>query len=88
MTNDRAFIAYAMALVLGISIVITTMIWIGTGQFPAALFVIEHVSLGLLIRGSYKSFDGPYGIFDTAKTSSEATEVAEPAFGPTADPVS
>jgi hypothetical protein len=85
MENDKVFIAYAMALILGISIVVTTMIWIGTGHFPAVAFVIEHVSLGLLIRASYKSFDGPYGIFESAK---EATEAAEPSFGPNANPVS
>jgi len=87
MENDRLFAIYAAAIFLGIASVVTVMIWIGTGSFPAPAFILEHVGLGLLIRAAYKSFDGPYGIFDAKEASDE---LAEPAgsFGPTANPIS
>ena len=62
MQNDKVFIAYALALVVGISTVATLVVSSGATSFPPPLYFIEHVTLGLMVRGYYKSFDGNSGL--------------------------
>ena len=64
MTSDRAFAIYAFGLIAGIFSLITATVLIGISAAPSLDFVVEHVGMGLLVRGSYKSFDGSNWIRD------------------------
>ena len=63
MENDKLFAVYATLIFLGIGSVVTFAIYSGVGALPAGAFMLEHVALGLLIRGAYKGFDGENGIY-------------------------
>lgn len=58
MDNDRAFMTYALALMTGLAAVLSTLVISGIATVPAAGVFLEHLALGLVIRGSYKSFGG------------------------------
>ena len=62
MQNDKAFVVYALTLLVGISTVATLVVSSGASSFPTPLYFIEHVTLGLMVRGYYKSFDGTGGL--------------------------
>ena len=66
MQNDKAFIVYALSLLVGISTVATLVVSSGASSFPSPLYFIEHVTLALMIRGYYKSFDGSGGLYAVA----------------------
>ena len=68
MQNDKAFIVYAMALVVGISTLLAFVLGTGASALPTPLYLIEHVTLGLGIRAYYKSFDGKSGFYALANT--------------------
>jgi hypothetical protein len=63
MENDKVFAAYATLLIAGISSVVLLALSSGIAAFPAAPFLLEHVALGLMIRGAYKGFDGESGFY-------------------------
>lgn len=63
MQNDKVFIAYAIALAVGIGSVITFVVGTGASHVPQPMYLVEHVGLGLMIRGYYKSFDGVSGYY-------------------------
>lgn len=66
MQNDKAFIVYALSLLIGISSVATLVVSSGASSFPTPLHVIEHLILALMVRGYYKSFDGTGGLYAVA----------------------
>lgn len=66
MQNDKAFIVYALSLLIGISAVATLVVSSGASSFPTPLYFIEHVTLGLAVRAYYKSFDGTSGFYAVA----------------------
>jgi len=68
MQNDKVFIAYAAALVVGISSLMAFVLGTGASALPTPLYLIEHVSLGLAIRAYYKSFDGEGGFYALGNT--------------------
>ena len=68
MQNDKAFIAYALALVIGIGSLITFVLGTGASSIPSPIYLIEHVALALAIRAYYKSFDGVSGFYAVANT--------------------
>jgi hypothetical protein len=84
MGNDKAFGIWVILLISGISTVVTTQVLAGTAMLPSIAVFVEHVVLGLLIRGAYHSFDGPYHIFSAEPETVEATASA----GAAADAVS
>jgi len=58
----------------------------GFATMPTFLTLVEHVSLSLLFRAAYKSFDGPYpllAIFSSAPSAGTAVAI-EPALPPSA----
>ncbi len=63
MENDKLFAAYATAIFLGIGALVVSLIYTGVAAVPAGAFMLEHVVLGLIIRGSYKAFDGESGLY-------------------------
>ena len=67
MQNDKVFIAYALTLLVGISTVAIFVIGSRANGFPTPVFLIEHVTLGLMARGYYKSFDGSSGYYSVAR---------------------
>ncbi|MBW2295443.1 MAG: hypothetical protein JRG94_24520 [Deltaproteobacteria bacterium] len=68
MHNDKVFIAYAMALVIGIGSLIIFVLGTGASSIPSPIYLIEHVGLALAIRAYYKSFDGESGFYAVANT--------------------
>ncbi len=58
MDNDKIFAAYTLALVAGIGTLLTVIVSTGVAQVPPPLMFIEHLALGLAIRGAYKSYGG------------------------------
>ncbi len=68
MQNDKAFIVYAMALVVGISTLVIFVLGTGASTIPTPIYLIEHVGLALAIRAYYKSFDGVSGFYAMANT--------------------
>lgn len=57
MESNRAFGIYAAVLVGGILSVISASVMAGVTAVPGALTFVEHVSMSLLFRAAYKSFD-------------------------------
>jgi hypothetical protein len=68
MQNDKAFIVYATALVVGISSLVAFVLGTGASSLPTPLYLIEHVTLGLALRAYYKSFDGVSGFYALGST--------------------
>jgi hypothetical protein len=68
MQNDKVFIAYAVALVVGISTLMAFVLGTGASALPSPMYLLEHVGLGLAIRAFYKSFDGESGFYAVANT--------------------
>lgn len=59
MDNDKAFAAYALFLFVGVVAVISVLVTVlGTGTWPTPLHLAEHVTLGLVVRASYKWVGG------------------------------
>jgi hypothetical protein len=85
MENDKLFAAYAAIIFLGISSVVTFVFVTGVGAIPATAFLLEHVILGLLIRGAYKAFDGESGLYVVWNGIRSLTEAGaiEASDGPT-----
>jgi hypothetical protein len=67
MQNDKVFIAYAIALIAGVGTLLAHVITSGASHTPTPAYLLEHVSLGLMVRAYYKSFDGESGIYAIAK---------------------
>jgi hypothetical protein len=88
MGNDKVFGLWVVALIAGITTVITTQVLAGVATVPTLIVFAEHVGLGLLIRGAYKSFDGPYHIFSGATEPATVIETAASTSGGTADALS
>jgi hypothetical protein len=63
MEHDKLFAAYAAIIFLGISSVVTFVLTTGIAALPAGFYLVEHVVLGLIIRGAYKAFDGESGLY-------------------------
>ena len=57
MESNRAFGIYAAVLVGGVLSVISASVVAGVTALPGALTFVEHVSMSLLFRTAYKSFD-------------------------------
>jgi hypothetical protein len=64
MDNDKAFAIYAFALVGGVLLAITLAVTGGVASLPGIAFIVEHVGLGLVVRATYKSFDGSNPVVD------------------------
>ena len=67
MSNDKAFVIYAAAIFLGISSLITFVLFTQASHIPAPVYILEHVGLGLGIRAYYKAFDGESGYYAVAR---------------------
>ena len=85
MKNDKAFAFYAVALVLMLAGVLTTVVVAGIGAVPSLALFAEHITIGLLIRASYKSFAGPGWAFGNAAGAASAAVEAATSIAPTAD---
>lgn len=57
MENNRAFGIYAAALFGGVLSVISASVMAGVTTLPGVVTFVEHVSMSLLFRTAYKSFD-------------------------------
>ena len=66
MQNDKAFIYYAIGLAVGIGTVLAMVVSTGASHVPEPMYLVEHVSLGLMVRAYYKSFDGTSGFYALA----------------------
>ena len=66
MKNDRVFTIYAVALIAMTGCMISTALWAGFAELPAAGFFLEHLALGLGVRTAYKSFGGFDWLYDLA----------------------
>lgn len=84
MGNDKAFGIWVVALIAGISSVVTTQLIAGTATMPTFAVVVEHVGMGLLIRAAYKSFDGPYHVFSSVEVPADALDSAASSGGASA----
>ncbi|MEB2346641.1 MAG: hypothetical protein OZ948_18090 [Deltaproteobacteria bacterium] len=88
MDNDKAFAAYALFLFVGVVAVISALVTVlGTGTWPTPLHLAEHVTLGLVVRASYK-WVGGWNPADWSLAGSGArarTPGAEEVLGATAD---
>ena len=58
MSNDKSFALYALFLVAGVVCLLSSVVVAGVTTLPAPLVFLQEVSLGLLMRASYKSFAG------------------------------
>jgi hypothetical protein len=56
--NDRAFAAYALFMLAGITTVVAASVAAGIAGLPDPLGFLEHVSLSLAFRAAYKSLSG------------------------------
>jgi hypothetical protein len=61
--SNRVFGIYTAALVGGILSVITASVMAGMTAVPTFFTLVEHVSMSLLFRAAYKSFDVNYDVF-------------------------
>jgi hypothetical protein len=57
-SNDKVFAAYSLALIAGITALMTALVVSGIGALPSALGFAEHVALALGIRAAYKGVAG------------------------------
>lgn len=74
MDNDKAFAAYVLVLVAGVTSMITTSLMAGFATLPSPVTFVEHLSLSLLFRFAYKSFGG----FDWSEWAVTSDAVTEP----------
>jgi hypothetical protein len=65
MDNDKAFAIWAVVLIGAVASLLTGSVAAGMATLPSLSSFAEHVTLGLVIRTSYKSFAGPGFIADT-----------------------
>lgn len=81
MESNKAFGIYVAVLVGGILSVVSASVMAGVTTLPGVFTFVEHVSLSLLFRAAYKSFDGPYDIMATisARRDARTAEAATPA---------
>ncbi len=63
MDSNRVFGIYTAALVGGILSVITASVMAGMTTVPSFFTLVEHVSMSLLFRTAYKSFDVNFDAF-------------------------
>ena len=73
MDNDRAFAAYALVLIAGVTSTIATSVMVGFASLPSPVVFFEHVVLGLMVRSSYK-FVGGWNWADWTVTGESAAE--------------
>lgn len=64
MEQDRNFARYVFCLVGLFAIILTSAVSFGVAELPDLGFFVEHAGLGLLFRGTYKSFSGSTHIRD------------------------
>jgi len=75
--SNKAFGIYVAVLVGALLSVISATVTAGVTALPTFFGFIEHVSLSLLFRAAYKSFDGPYFVLDTLRERRAARATAE-----------
>ena len=54
METDKALVAYALTLVTGTAAVLTLALSANFAMAPSPLMFLEHVALGIALRGAYK----------------------------------
>jgi len=75
--NDKAFAAYALLLIAGVTSTIATSVMVGFASLPSPVIFFEHVALGLTVRSAYK-FVGGWNWADwtvTGESHAEAVSV-------------
>lgn len=87
MQNDKVFIAYALALVAGIGSVLAFVLTTSASHVPQPWYLVEHVTLGLVIRAYYKSFDGVSGFYSVANGVKSYFGIAREAIPSSAIPL-
>jgi hypothetical protein len=56
--NDKAFAAYLLILVAGVTSTLAASVMAGFASLPSPVVFLERVALGLMMRASYKSIGG------------------------------
>ncbi len=59
MSNDRAFMIFAMTLVAGVLSVLTASVMAGMASVPTPVMFAEHLFFTVGFRAAYKALDGP-----------------------------
>jgi len=62
--DDKAFAIYALGLIAAVTCMLSALVYTHLATPPTAAQFIEHLSIGLLFRGAYKSLDGSNFIRD------------------------
>jgi len=81
--DDKAFATYALSLIAAVVCLLSAVVYSQLGTPPTAAQFIEHLAIGLLFRGAYKSLDGSNFIRDTLEFTGmmggaqEAPDMAE-----------
>ncbi|MFT5441937.1 MAG: hypothetical protein ACI8W3_000979 [Myxococcota bacterium] len=66
MQNDKVFITYALTLIVGTASLLAFVVISSAPSIPSAAYLLEHLTLGLMVRAYYKSFDGERGFYALA----------------------
>ena len=67
MQDDKTFAVYALSLIGGVALLLTTLVLVQVTTLPSLGVFVEHASLGLLFRASYKSLDGTNPLVDVLR---------------------
>ena len=73
MEKDRIFARYAFCLVGLFAIILTFAVSAGIAELPELGFFVEHAGLGVLFRGTFKSFGGSHWIREALERSGMIT---------------
>ncbi len=81
--DDKKFAIYALSLIAAVFCVLTGLVYSQIATLPSAGEFIEHLGIGLLFRGAYKSLNNSDFVRDTLELTGmiggaqEAPDLAE-----------
>ncbi len=63
--DDKIFASYALSLIAAVVCMLAVLVYSQVATAPTAAAFMEHLAVGLLFRGAYKSLDGSNFIRET-----------------------